>query len=239
MMPDENEIRERAEIYARENRTEIAKELASTRLYPPEIAPISIFMAGSPGAGKTEFSRNLIKMFPGRADPIRIDADDLRNRFADYTGKNSRLFQTATSLIVERIHDHALEKKQSFILDGTFSKSRKAKENIIRSLDKGRPTFIFYVYDDPESAWGFTQARELGEGRNIPKDAFIKEFLGARATVEEMITEFGEKIGVLLVRKNLADPNIKSFVVSMARANANIDSIVNRHYSEDELNSIL
>ena len=35
---------------------------AGDELYPQEKRPFSIFMAGSPGAGKTEFSRRFLKV---------------------------------------------------------------------------------------------------------------------------------------------------------------------------------
>lgn len=45
--------------------------------YPDDSHPISVFMAGSPGAGKTEFSKNLIKEIGHGV--IRIDPDEVRN----------------------------------------------------------------------------------------------------------------------------------------------------------------
>jgi UDP-N-acetylglucosamine kinase len=56
------------------------KELIE-RFCPPSIChsianPVSLFMAGSPGAGKTEVSKGLIKKF--NDVPVRIDADEIR-----------------------------------------------------------------------------------------------------------------------------------------------------------------
>lgn len=67
---------------------------------------------------------------------LRIDPDELRCEFADYTGGNAWLFQSAVSVLVEKIHDLALKQKQSFLLDGTLSNYRKAEQNISRSLKK-------------------------------------------------------------------------------------------------------
>lgn len=44
------QIREESIEFARANRKEIAAQLASTEKYPPELSPVSVFMAGSPGA---------------------------------------------------------------------------------------------------------------------------------------------------------------------------------------------
>ncbi|MBU3965346.1 zeta toxin family protein [Patescibacteria group bacterium] len=181
----DNNTREAAIEFAKKNKNRIAKELTGIAKYAPDSVPISVFMAGSPGAGKTEFSKNLIKLLEDDNERrvIRIDGDEIRRFIPGYTGNNSQLFQGAISLIIEKTHDHVLHQKQSFVFDGTFSNYCKALQNINRSLAKGRPVFIFYIYQKPEVAWMFTKAREIVEGRNIPKGAFIKEFLGAKDTI--------------------------------------------------------
>jgi UDP-N-acetylglucosamine kinase len=52
---------------------------------------------------------------------VRIDNDEIRPLIPGYIGNNSHLFQGATSLIVEKIHDLVLRQGQSFILDNTFA----------------------------------------------------------------------------------------------------------------------
>jgi len=106
----EKRIRDDALSYARKHKKAIAKRLTDTRVYPPVEEPVSVFMAGSPGAGKTEASVELIEMFSDDGvDVLRIDPDELRQEFQDYRGGNSWLFQPAVSVLVERIHDLALK----------------------------------------------------------------------------------------------------------------------------------
>jgi ATP-dependent protease HslVU (ClpYQ) ATPase subunit len=61
-MDEAEKIKQAAEEYARANRQRIARELTDWLIYIPDAIPTSVFMAGSPGAGKTEYSRNLIKI---------------------------------------------------------------------------------------------------------------------------------------------------------------------------------
>lgn len=121
-MTDE-EIRKSAIEFARKNKVRIAKELTDPNKYIPSARPISVFMAGSPGAGKTEYSKELIKILEkdNERRVVRIDSDDIRSYFSDYNGNNSHLFQGAVSLIVEKMHDLVLHCSQHFVLDGTFS----------------------------------------------------------------------------------------------------------------------
>ncbi|MFA5000926.1 MAG: zeta toxin family protein [Candidatus Paceibacterota bacterium] len=53
-------IRNQAIEFAKRNKNKVAKDFTDLNKYQPDEAPIAVFMAGSPGAGKTEFSKNLI-----------------------------------------------------------------------------------------------------------------------------------------------------------------------------------
>lgn len=238
-MTDE-ETRQRAEEFARVNRKKIARDLTDISKYTPDKMPFSVFMAGSPGAGKTEYSKNLIASLEGNTERkvIRIDGDELRQRIPGYTGKNSFLFHTAVSLIVERLHDFALDNKQTFLLDGTLSKYTKASENINRSLAKGRPVLIFYVYQQPEVAWRFTQARETLEGRNIPKSAFIEQFIQSRETIERVRKDFAGKVLIFLVKKNF-ETNAVEQVTALEKDSKHIDDYLEKRYTRDELEKML
>ena len=138
-------------------------------------------MAGSSGAGKTESSQNLISRLTRDGHTVlRIDSDELRDRFDTYTGSNSHLFQAATSILADCIHDHALANKQNFVFDGTLSNLEKSRENIRRSLKRGRLVQLIYVYQNPLQAWEFVKAREKRDGRHIPKESFIDQYFRAR-----------------------------------------------------------
>lgn len=102
-MTDED-IRLAALEFAKRNRSRIARELTNPEKYAPDVEPISVFMAGSPGSGKTEFSKILIERLEQNKEHrvIRIDGDEIRSQIPGYTGNNSKLFQGAISLIVDR-----------------------------------------------------------------------------------------------------------------------------------------
>ncbi len=235
-----DEIKEKAEEFARANRKEIANRLTDTSIFLPDEIPFSVFMAGSPGAGKTEFSKGFIDILEDdqKHKVIRIDGDELRQLIPGYTGKNSYLFNTAVSLIVERIHDLALENEQTFILDGTFSNYDKAVKNINRSLSKSRGVLIFYVYQKPEVAWKFTQAREILEGRNIPKEAFIQQFIDSRETIRRIRETFDKKVYIFLVEKNFETNKVEN-ITKIERGGKEIDDYLGEPYTKENLENIL
>lgn len=149
-------------------------------------------MAGSPGAGKTEASIELIEKLG--TPVIRIDPDELRNECPGYSGANAYLFQPAVSILVEKIHDQALEQSQSFVLDGTLSHYDRALRNIKRPIGRGRTVQILYVYQEPRLAWEFVQAREAAEGRRIPTEQFIEQYCAARDVVNRLKAELGKAV---------------------------------------------
>jgi UDP-N-acetylglucosamine kinase len=210
-------LQDRATEFARRNKKAIARRLTDPSTYPPEEQPVSVFMAGSPGAGKTEASKALLEKFGENI--LRIDPDDLRSEFEGYSGDNSWLFQAAVSILVDKIHDLALDQRQSFLLDGTLTNYTKAVQNITRSLKKGRFVQILYVYQEPATAWEFVQAREKIEGRKILAEHFIEQYFEARNSVNNLKTKFGADIKIDLLLQN-SDNSRKLY-------KANIDQIDN------------
>lgn len=215
MNKEEQKIAENAKQYIKRHKKDLIQKFADPSEYQGDELPVSVFMAGSPGAGKTEFSREIVDVLFNNSEKrqvVRIDADDIREILPGYNGANSYLFQSAVSIVVEKLHDYVLAKRQNFILDGTLSNFEKAKGNIQRSLNKRRSVFIFYVYQEPIVAWQFTQRREKKEGRHIPKEAFIEQFFGAKETVNKIKEHFGKQVIVYFVEKDLKQKNVRVMV---------------------------
>ena len=203
LTPEQKKIQDEALAFAQKNKKEIAKNWTDPLRFIPEDDPVSVFMAGSPGAGKTEASIELLAMVEADGSEIlRIDPDELRNVFSAYSGGNSWLFQKGVSVLVEKIHDLALKQQQSFLLDGTLSHFKKAEQNIARSLKKGRVVQILYVYQEPKLAWDFVTSREIVEGRRIRPEHFIEQYFAARDVVNSLKETFGSDIKLDLLLKN-------------------------------------
>ena len=232
---EELEIEKRAIIYAKKHRTKICRKLTNKEVYVPEENPVSVFMSGSPGAGKTEFSVGLIKQLEEKGTKIlRLDPDDLRNEFEEYQGGNSYLFQRAVSLFIERSLDFIYKNKQSFLLDGTFASYNVADKNIQRSLDKNRHVLVFFVYQHPKLAWKFVQAREKVEGRKINPDSFLSQFFGSQQVIQDLKNKFGKKIRVDVILKD-NDGKTKD-------CHTDVDSLVpylKPLFAEDEIKKIV
>lgn len=219
--PEEKRLHDESIAFIKTHRKELCEKFANLSDYPPSDRPFSFFMAGSPGAGKTEFSISFIKNnytdIDKRIKVVRIDADEIRKIIPHFTGKNSYIVQAAAALGVEKLFDHVQDKKQNAVIDSTFAEFRIVHSNVKRALDKGRRVGIFYLYQDPLVAWEFTKKREVVEGRYVPKGIFIDSFFSAKDNVNKIKLEFGSSIELNLV--------IKNFENRVEKTQLNIDKV--------------
>jgi len=219
---DTSEIAAKAKQFIKDNRKELCEHFASFKKYPPVMNPSAYFMAGSPGAGKTEYSKSFIQQLQNKSPErkiVRIDADEVRDFIPHYDRTNAKVIQGAAALGVEKLLDCVLKNNQDFLLDATFADFEKSHQNITRCLHHNRKVGITYIYQDPLVAWDFTKKREKVEGRPVPKETFIRAFFTAKENVDNIKQEFKENIQLDLVIKNV-DQGIQ-------KTHFNIDQVAN------------
>lgn len=215
-------VANKAREYIKTHKKELCEIFASLKDYPPVKNPSAYFMAGSPGAGKTEFSKSFIKELTQKETErkiVRIDADEVRDFIPFYDKTNAYRVQGAAALGVEKLFDSVLANNQDFLLDATFADYEKSRNNTVRCLHDKRKVGILYLYQDPRVAWKFTQKRTKLEGRNVPLDLFIKSFFNAKENVNRIKKEFEKKVEVWLIIKNLEQ--------GIEKTHFNIDNIDN------------
>lgn len=230
-MNDEEKQSEDAFKWIKEHHKLVIEKFATSAEIISDTQPISLFMAGSPGAGKTEFSKRLISRF--KQKPIRIDADEIRAMCKGYEGGNAHIFQKAATKGVNILYDYALKNGLNVILDGTFAYG-SSLENIQRSLNHKRSVEIYFIYQDPVQAWEFTKKREEIEHRKVSQEVFIKSFFKSRENTNEAKAHFAGSVELNLI--------IKDFEKDLERLEINIPSIdhyIEKRYTEDELKNIL
>ncbi len=231
---DDESIRKQALQWVRDNKNKLFDELLIESGYSPDATyypPAASFMAGTPGAGKTEVSRRFLEQFT--KTPIRIDADDFRQKIPGYNGSNSHIIQPAASLAVDKLLEKILKLKYSFVLDGTFSIA-KSIENLKRADRRNYSLQIFFVYQDPVRAWEFTKVRQVREGRYVPKDAFINSYFASRDNVVRAKQLFKDKLTVFLI--------VKDYVNQTETIYDDVDDIdkyLPQIYTKEELQEII
>jgi UDP-N-acetylglucosamine kinase len=234
---EEQRIQEQAKKFIDDHRDELVERLILSKR-PLRLPVVTIFMAGSPGAGKTEFSRRYMPSALDKDDRklvgslrkrgvdiesveslfVRIDVDDVRDflppdlyhKTDEKSGVhgNAHVVQSAANHGLDILRKYCFENDISFIHDGTFSNYDTMRALIKKSLKQGRDVHIFYIYLDPLAAWEFTRARECLEGRNIRKEKFIEQFFASRKNVDLAKKEFGRDIKITFVLKD-ADTHVR------------------------------
>jgi hypothetical protein len=235
----EKEIMKTAQEFANRHKRQIVEDFVKG--FAPIKNPSSFFMAGSPGAGKTEFSKEFVAIVEKEWSEkiLRIDPDDFRKYFVEcgYTGENSYLFQGAISVLTDSVHDYVLKHSLEFLLDGTFASFAKSDQNIQRSLSRNRKVYIYYIYQLPEVAWKFTVAREKVEGRKISKEVFVNHFLSARENVCKIKQKYGNDVDVSFVFKNYENDKIEK--ITQIGTVDNFEKYFEKWYNREDLEKLI
>src|SRR5262249_11418531 len=143
MADDGSLLAEEASRYIRSHKRALIERFASLSVYKPDARPVTVFMAGSPGAGKTEFSKRLAESFEGRPGPI--DSDEIRHWTPNHDSAEPQVYQKASTDGVNKLYDHVITHSLNVIVDGTFAYAR-AVDSVERSLRHNRLVEIYYIY---------------------------------------------------------------------------------------------
>ncbi len=138
---------------------------------------------------------------------MRIDADEVREIFRPlgYNGRNSDIYKRGCVKGVEILFDNCLKNKYHTIVDSTFASRSVVKRNIQSAIEINAAIFIFYIYQDPLVAWGFTKIREKEEGRTIKKEMFVSSLFNFIANVNFIKQQYKDRVEVDLVEKDIAN----------------------------------
>ena len=193
--------------YAQEHRKELVERYTSLSMFPSVDRPVTFFMAGAPGVGKSEFAQGLKETYAqhqeyGKQMIVHIDVDEIKKCLPQYHFSNSYEVQPAANRIMQYLVEAIFGKKQHAIIDTTFANYERAVQNIDRSLTRGRSITVFYLCQKPDLAWDYTKKREIVEGRPITKDTFIDAYISAKANIIAIKKKYASGIVINVVMKN-------------------------------------
>jgi predicted ABC-type ATPase len=203
--------------------------------------PIAFVMAGLPGAGKTEFldsfSEEIAKT--ARYNPfVRIDLDQIVTIYPDYTPKTYAKFRSQGNNVLARCIDVLRQGKYNMMIDGTFSgPSGSSVRNIEKLLNDKYVVILIYMHDKAESAWKYTQLREIETDRGIDKDGFIESCKNISVNLREAVKKFRDNPAFsmsVIKQRELRDKNYE-----VLSSNDDIDNIIEQGYNIDKLKEML
>lgn len=228
-------ITERIRDAAKKHRTAIARQVIATSQCNKVDHPASVFMAGAPGAGKTEVSKGLVNNFE-RGEVLRLDPDDFRPYFDCYNGGNSHIVQRAITPIVEKCIDFAMDKSINLLLDGTLSHWPVANKNIMRALTARRNVVVMFVLQDPQVSWEFVKAREMIEGRRILLETFVDQYFGSLEVMKQVIATFSPRVITWCTVKNAMTGQSDNILLKTTDC---LEKLIKQQYTRDALISTL
>ena len=208
---------------------EIIDKIISDADLAPSEKPIAIFMAGLPGAGKTELSQGFVKQSDGGL--IRIDMDELATLVDGYTPERADEFRGAATRLLNVLFDKVIKKKLNFIMDGTFG-SPVALQNVERTLKRGYEVQVAFACQDPKLAWNFTKAREKIEHRAISEEGFLDSYYKTVNNLHNLAEKNYEDVEIDIFMKN-SDNTVGERFINVSKSQ--IDDIVKVIYNRDRL----
>ncbi len=217
------------------------KVIAASTEEKPRADKLAFFMAGIPGAGKTELAKGLQGSPHG--DFTVIEHDQLVEHIDGYRPENYYDFRKAGSTLVTKLFEHCLKNGYSFIFDGTLSHDNGYK-NIKKALSKGYSVIVVYVHQDISSAWKLTQDRELVKKRAIERSGFVETCQKITASLKRIFTTFNSnpRFAFWIVKKNGAPGMENSEIIFYdtidgASDKDAIEQVLNEDYNVKQLES--
>lgn len=215
--------------WVRSHRKEFVRRLISNSGAVRSNNPAAIFMAGLPGAGKTEFTKSWIENSGLKV--VRLDMDEIASQIDTYSPRKADKFRRAASALLSRTYDKVVKDKYDFIMDGTFG-GASAIQNIERAVKHGYHVKVIYIYQEPKLAWEYTVAREKVEHRAIEIDGFLEAYYRTLDNLKKLDVLSLEGVSINLVVKDAQNRIAKTYdSISMK----DIDHYVNIEYNKDNL----
>lgn len=219
--------------WVRKNKKSFVNSLITGSGAKEHDTPAAFFMAGLPGAGKTEFTINLIEELSLKV--VRLDMDEIASHIDTYNPLHADMFREAATDLLNATYDRVVHRKVDFIMDGTF-RSDNSLGNVNRALKRGYTVKVLYIYQEPDIAWSFTRAREKVENRAINRDGFLKSYFDIHENIKKLETSANQKLSLDIVIKNI---NNKVGEWHRNIAIEDSDRLVNVRYTKDELDKVL
>ncbi|WP_455155364.1 zeta toxin family protein [Streptococcus vestibularis] len=222
-----------SKAYAKEHKQAFIAKVVKGKV-PVLEEKLAIFMAGTPGAGKTEVVESLME-FANDEELCVIDSDRFRAQFPGYNGSNSSDFQPGATYLVNTTFDYLLKEGYSFILDGTFGAHQDVViRNVKRALKRDYHVILCFVYQEPLRAWLFTKSRTKLEGRKVPKEVFIRSYVQMIDNLSIVKETFNDAISYRVV-----DNSVGYVKGRMPRMVDDLLDVVPRFYTRQELEDLL
>lgn len=232
------------------------------RVTPQQPVPIKPSAAPAPTKATPENIRQAandnVKTAINEKRAVVIDPDGLKKTFNDYDPKNHELYSRAANdnyrealsqvpnpvvkftaggsgsgkseLLLKKITPDF----DGIVVDKTLSSYDSARKQINEALAAGKTVEINAILPRIESAWKFTQKREVATGRGVPLEAFVDRHVGFVETLKQLIKDGDVHIRLKDTREKFTTREAADapFITDKSKILAALNSL---SYSKDKL----
>lgn len=187
----------------------------------------TIFLAGSPWAGKTEW----IDSFLDKDKYVILDSDEYRKKFDGYVWINAEEFQRYASRVMDKMFSFCMKNNLNVIVDGTFWNRKIIEQNIFQCIKRNRVFMVALILQHPIISYLYTKKRELEKTRKIPKDEFIKKFFTSIENVHFVIENYHEMPVFIAQKTHSEDGGVKKFESILIKNLEHFDKYTKKWYT--------
>lgn len=205
--------------------------------YPPHQKHLAFFMAGIPGAGKTEFAENTINRV--RPKLVPIEHDKLVEYIPGYKPEGYYNYRKAGSVLVSCLLEECIKRGYGFIFDGTLS-HEQGYRNIQKSLDAKYFVQVIYIVQNARKAWELTRDRELVKKRAIKMKGFVDTCNKMNTNLSSIFNKFKhhKDFGFWIINKNgqVGISAAKTIIYSQGiGSHDEVEKVLSEQYNIDEI----
>jgi len=167
----------------------------------PSDAPVVYMMGGGGGAGKSTILRTLRDRGEVPQDTPILNADDFKEAIPEYQAlleagdtRAAAVVHEESSLLLKQAIDGYLERKASFVLDGTMGNAQRTAQQLERFKAAGYRVVLIGVATDPIAAGRRAAARAKRSGRYVPPREFLKAHKGFANAWDDYVKQADEAL---------------------------------------------
>lgn len=190
----------------------------------------TIFLAGSPWAGKTEW----IDSFLDKEKYVILDSDEYRKKFDGYIWSNAKEFQWCASRVMDKMFSFCMKNDLNVIVDGTFWNKKIIEQNIKQCIRRKRVFMVALILQHPGISYLYTKKRELEKTRNVPTDTFIKKFFTSIENTRFVVEVFPQMPVIIAQKTYSEESGIKKTEIIEVKNTEHFDKYTKKWYNKEE-----
>lgn len=158
-------------------------------------AKLALFTGGGPASGKGAFTKNIDKFYTRDDNPVKIDADDIKNLLkqadtkdleAKVNNKDTAYYHEESSALAKWIYNIAIKLNYPVLFDGTSAGFKSVKEKVTYANKYGYKTECRFNLSKLETVLNNSITRYEKYGRLVPLEQILNSHIKIANNLENI-----------------------------------------------------